>query len=185
MKNLTQFSAVAAIGFLCFSAQAQSTKPGLWEVSSKMDAPANSEMAKQMAEMHKQMASMPPAQRKMMEEMMAKQGVNVSFGAGGVTTIKVCVTPEMASLPPIEQQKDCTYQFPPRSGNSQRFSFQCKQPQSSGEGEMTFKGADDYEGKMNVTTTEKGKKETVSMRTSGKFLGSSCGAIKPFAQPKG
>lgn len=185
MISRKSISALAAIGLLCFAAQAQSTKPGLWEVSSKMEAPANSELAKQMAEAQKQMANMPAAQRKMMEEMMAKQGVSVNFGAGGVTTVKVCMTADMAKLPPVEQQKDCSYQYPPRSGNSQRFSFQCKQPQSSGEGEIVFKGTDDYEGKMNITTTEKGKKETVSMRTTGKFLGSNCGAIKPIAQPKG
>lgn len=167
------------------AAQAQSTKPGLWEVSSKMDASSNSEMAKQMEQAQKQMAAMPPAQRKMMEDMLAKQGMNLSFGAGGVTTMKVCITPEMANRPAIEQQKDCTYNFSARSGNTQRMSFQCTKPASSGEGEITFKGADDYDGRMKMTSNEGGKKETMTMLTSGKFLSASCGNVKPFPIAKG
>ena len=185
MRTLKQLSVAFVCGAVGVGAWAQSTKPGLWEVKSKMEAGGNSQMAKQMEEAQKMMASMPQAQRKQMEEMMAKQGVNMSFGAGGVTTIKVCITPEMASRPPVEQQKDCVYNFPARVGNTQRFSFQCTKPVGGGEGEITFKGADDYDGKMKITSTEGGKKETMTMLTSGKFLSASCGSIKPMAAPKG
>jgi hypothetical protein len=185
MISIKHVAILAACGAMGLAAQAQSTKPGLWEISSKMDASGNSEMTKQMAEAQKQMAAMPPAQRKMMEEMMAKQGMSMNMKGDGSTVIKVCITPEVANRPPVEQQKDCTYNFPARSGNTQRFSFQCTQPVSTGEGEITFKGADDYDGKMKLTTTHQGKKETVNMTTAGRFLGSSCGAIKPMAVPKG
>jgi hypothetical protein len=185
MITFKQLSLAAICGLLSLAAHAQSTKPGLWEVSSKLDSSSNPEMAKQMAEAQKQMAAMPPAQRKMMEEMMAKQGMNMSMKGDGSTVMKVCITPEMASRPPVEQQKDCTYNYPARSGNTQRFSFQCTKPVSSGEGEIIFKGADDYTGKMKINAERNGKKETMSMSTAGKFLGSSCGAIKPMAAPKG
>jgi Protein of unknown function (DUF3617) len=174
-----------SLGLLSAMAFAQTTKPGLWEISSKMDTSGNSEMAKQMAEAQKQMAAMPPAQRKMMEDMMAKQGMSMNMKGDGSTVIKVCITPEMANRPPVEQQKDCAYNFPARSGNTQRFSFQCTQPVSSGEGEITFKGTDDYDGKMKLTTTHQGKKETVNMNTSGRFLSSNCGTIKPMVPSKG
>jgi hypothetical protein len=185
MITFKQLSLAAVCGLLSLAALAQTTKPGLWEISSKLEGGSKPEMAKLMEEAQKQMAAMPPEQRKMMQEMMAKQGMNMSIKSDGSTAVKVCVSPEMANRPPIEQQKDCTYSAPSRSGNTQRVSFQCTQPVTSGEVEITFNGADEYAGKMRVTTTEKGKKETMNMSTAGKFLGSNCGAIKPMAVPKG
>jgi DNA-binding protein YbaB len=184
MITFKHLSLAAACSLLSLAAYAQSTKPGLWEISSKMDSSNNPQLAKQMEQAQKQMASLPPEQRKMMEEMMAKQGLNISMKGDGSTVVKLCITPEMANRAPIEQQKDCTYNMPARVGNTQRFSFQCTQPVSSGEGEINFKGADDYDGKMKITTTDKGKKETISMSTAGRFLGSNCGAIKPMVVPK-
>jgi hypothetical protein len=157
-----------------------STKPGLWEVTSKMSSPTNPQLTKQMEEAQKMMASMPAAQRKQMEEMMAKQGVNMSFGAGGATTVKVCITPEMASRPPMEQRQGCTYKFS-QSGATHNFSFQCPNPQGDGEGQITFANADSYTGKMRFNSMQGGKKETMDMQTAGKFLGANCGAIKPIA----
>ncbi len=156
-----------------------STKPGLWEMTSKMSSPTNPQMAKQMEEAQKMMASMPPAQRKQMEEMMAKQGVNMSMGAGGATVLKLCITPEMAARPPVEQRQGCTYKFS-QSGATHNYSFQCTNPPGDGEGQVTFVNADNYTGKMRINAVEKGKKETMEMQTSGKFLGASCGAIKPL-----
>ena len=156
-----------------------STKPGLWEMTSKMSSPTNPQMAKQMEEAQKMMASMPPAQRKQMEEMMAKQGVNMSMSAGGATVLKICITPEMAARPPVEQRQGCTYKFS-QSGATHNFSFQCTNPPGDGEGQVTFVDADSYTGKMRFNALEKGKKETVEMQTSGKFLGANCGAIKPL-----
>jgi Protein of unknown function (DUF3617) len=155
------------------------TKPGLWEITSKMSSPTNPQMAKQMEEAQKMMASMPPAQRKQMEEMMAKQGVNVNFGAGGANSVKLCISPEMASRPPIEQKDGCTYKFS-QSGSTHNFSFQCAKPPSDGQGQMTFSGADNYSGNMRMNSMEGGKKETVDMQISGKFLSASCGNIKPL-----
>ena len=64
-----------------FCAGAQSMKPGLWEISSIVQADGGT-MAQEMAQMQKELADMPPEQRKMMQDMMAKQGV--SIGTGGV-----------------------------------------------------------------------------------------------------
>jgi hypothetical protein len=185
MIAFQRLSLALACCLLSCAASAQSTKTGLWEISSKLEGASKPEMSKLMAEAQKQMAALPPEQRKMMQDMMAKQGMNMSIKSDGSTVMKVCITPEMANRPPIEQQKDCTYNYPARSGNTQRFSFQCTLPPTSGEGEINFSGADDYAGKMKITTTEKGKKETFNMTTAGKFLSSNCGAIKPMTTPKG
>ncbi|GAB3477562.1 hypothetical protein [Polaromonas eurypsychrophila] len=75
-------------------ALAQSTKPGLWEINHKMGGSA--EMDQAMAQMQQQMAGMPPAQRKQMEDMLAKQGMSMGPSAGGGISMKVCMTKEMA-----------------------------------------------------------------------------------------
>ena len=90
------------------SAMAQSTKPGLWEIQSKVGG--NPEMDQAMAQMQQQLASMPAAQRKMMEDMMAAQGVKL--GKGGGMSVQVCITPEMAARQdlPTQTEGDCTTQ---------------------------------------------------------------------------
>jgi hypothetical protein len=179
------FAALTLSIFAALTAQAQSTtKPGLWEVTSKMNSPTNPQMAKQIEEAQKAMASMPAAQRKQVEEMMAKQGMSINMGSGGATVMKICISPEMASRPPVEQRQGCTYNFSQR-GNTHNFNFKCTQPPGDGEGEIVFSGTDAYSGKIRLNSTERGKKETIDMVTSGKFLSANCGNIKPMAVPKG
>jgi len=85
-------SAFAALALSSFAAAAQGMAPGLWEHSVKFKSQSG-EMEKSKAEMQAEMASLPPDQRKMVEQMMAKKGM--SFDAEG-TTLRVCVTKEQA-----------------------------------------------------------------------------------------
>lgn len=165
---------------LATGAHAQSTKPGLWEINTKMHS-ASGDMEKAMANMEKQMASMPPEQRKQMQDMMAKQGMSLGASGGGGMSMKTCLTKEMAERNelPQQQQGDCKTTQSPRSGNTVKFSYVCTQPPSSGEGVMTFNGDTAYTMKMNATTSVKGKPEKMSMDASGKWLSADCGAIKP------
>lgn len=178
MKSTPLLLAAATLA-LAAAAHAQTTKPGLWEVTNKMQS-SSGEMEKAMANMEKQMAGMPPEQRKQMQDMMAKQGVSMTPGTGGMT-MKVCITKEMADRNELgqQQQGDCKTTQSPRSGNTVKFSYVCTQPPSSGEGLMTFAGDTAYTMKMNTTTSVKGKPEKMSMDASGKWLSADCGAIKP------
>ena len=76
MKTRTSPQLLCAALLLAGSAlaQAQSIKPGLWEV--KMQPQLSPERQAAMAQAQQQLAQMPAEQRKMMEEMMAKSGVN-------------------------------------------------------------------------------------------------------------
>jgi len=174
------------VGLLIASqpALAQSTKPGLWEINHKMGGSA--EMDQAMAQMQQQMASMPPAQRKQMEDMLAKQGMSMGAGAGGGISMKVCMTKEMAERNemPQAQQGDCKSTAAPRVGNTQKISFVCTQPPSSGEGQITFTSNEAYTMKMVTTTTVKGKPEKMTLDGSGKWLSADCGAVKPMTMPK-
>ena len=89
MKRVRRPLVPMAALWLAATASAQQIKPGLWENTSQMGGA----MGAPMAQMQQQMASMPPAQRKQMEAMLAQQGIRMD--AQGVTS-KVCITKEMA-----------------------------------------------------------------------------------------
>lgn len=177
MKRLLKFAAVMAIASGCGAVLAQTLKPGLWEISNRMQG-ENGEMEKAMAQMQKQMAAMPPEQRKMMEAMLAKQGVGL--GASG-TAVKVCMTREMVERNQLAvQQGDCKTTSSPRSGNTMKIAYTCAQPPSSGEGQVTFAGDTAYTMNLATTSTVRGKVEKMTLNTSGKWLSADCGAIKPI-----
>ena len=182
MRSFVKMTALACIAS-CGVALAQSvTKPGLWEITSKMSSPTNPQLAQQMEEAQKAVAAMPPEKRKQMEAAMASKGLGMSFGDNGAMLVKICITPEMAKAnrPPVQQRANCTYQFS-QSGATHDISYQCTQPAGDGQGQLVFADAENYTGKMRMnTTTKDGKKETIDALTQGKFLGASCGEIKPL-----
>ena len=107
-------------------------------------------------------------------------------GAGGGMAVKMCLTKEMVDRNelPQQQQGDCKSTASPRMGNTQKISFTCTQPPSSGEGEITFTSNEAYSMKMVTNTTVKGKPEKMTMNGTGKWLSADCGQIKPAATPK-
>ena len=162
-------------------ALAQSTKPGLWDIQTKLGG--NPQMDQAMAQMQQQMASMPPAQRKQMEAMLAQQGIRMD--AQGVTS-KVCITKEMAERAelPSQSEGDCKSTLAPRTGNTMKFSFVCTKPPSTGEGVYTFASAEAYTSDMKIISTAQGQPQTSTIKGSARWLSTDCGAVKPFAPPK-
>ena len=143
------------------------------------------QLEKGMAEMQKEMAAMPPEQRKMMQDMMAKQGVSVGAGAPGMMAVKICMTKDMIERNELpSQQGDCKSNTSPRVGNTMKMSFVCAQPPSSGEGQVTIVSPEAYTTKMAMKSNVQGKPETMTMDGSGKWLSADCGNIKPLAAPK-
>lgn len=175
--------AAAALAALSMSVSAQSLKPGLWEVTNKTSG--NPQMEQAMAEMQKQMASMPPAQRKQMEEAMARQGIKMTPSAGGMA-MQMCMTKEMAEGTPMQMdpRSDCKVTSQSRSGNTTKMAYACTNPPSSGEGTFTSMGPEAYTSKMVTRTMHQGKTETLTMEGSGKWLKADCGNIKPMQPPK-
>jgi hypothetical protein len=178
--TIRRFLAVMAI--FALPAYATNVKPGLWEVNTKM---GGAEMDKAMAAMQAQLASMPAEQRKMMEDMMARQGVNFSGMSGGGINVKMCMTKEMAARNqlPVQNQGTCTTTQSPIAGGRMKFSFTCKNPPSSGSGEVSFTGDTSYSMKMKATSTVQGKPQDIDMAATGKWIGADCGNIKPIAVP--
>ena len=177
-----QHVVVATVLFvLPLFASAQNLKPGLWEVTQKMQAGGETE--KSMTQMQQQMASMPPEQRKMMEEMMAKQGMKMGAGGPGGMSAKTCMTKEMVERNEVPaQQGDCKTTSQARSGNTMKFAFTCANPPSSGEGQVTYVSPEAYTSRVTVNRTMKGKSEKMTVEGSGKWLGADCGSVKPPGQ---
>ena len=158
----------------------QRMRPGLWEHSVNMKSQSG-QMEAAMAEMQKSLASMPPEQRKQMEQMMAQQGVGM--GPKG-QTVKVCITKEQADLDNVPQQEGCTQKVQRVDASTMKVAFACKggqsQPPSSGEGTITMQGPTAYTGQFKFKTQNQGKPEQIDMAQSGKWLSDNCGAIKPM-----
>jgi hypothetical protein len=169
-------------------ATAHSLQPGLWEIQSQMQGASGGRMAGAMEQMNQQMATMSPEQRKMVQDMMAKQGVQMGSASGGSgMAMKVCMTQDMVERNELAagQRGDCKHTQSPRVGNTMKYAFTCTNPASSGEGEVTFQGREAYSMKMAMTTTVKGQPEKMDMQGSGKWLGADCGNIKPLGQAPG
>ena len=183
--NKLHFVLAAVIAAAVLPAGAQSLKPGLWEVTNKMQS-GSGQMETAMSQMQQQMASMPPEQRKMIEEQMARSGVKMGkAGPAGGMSVRICMTREMAQKNEVpSQQGDCKSTAQARSGNTMKVAFACTNPPSKGEGQVTFTGSEAYTSRMTVTTQVQGKPEKMTMEGSGKWLGADCGSVRPLGQVK-
>ena len=180
-RLIVSTAALALLAGMAGGASAQQKmRPGLWEHSVNMKSQSG-QMEAAMAEMQKSLASMPPEQRKQMEQMMAQQGVGM--GPKG-QTVKVCITKEQADLDNIPQQEGCTQKVQRVDASTMKVAFSCKggqgQPPSSGEGTITMQGPTAYTGQFRFKTQNQGKPEQIDMAQSGKWLSDNCGAIKPM-----
>ena len=166
------------------AAQAQKMRPGLWEKSVAMKS-SGGQIEAAMAQARAQLAAMPPEQRAQIEAMMAHQGVGMA--ADKPTTLRICITPEMAARDEFNPgDSRCKSSSFTRSGNTVRFKFSCdtERGPSSGEGEYTLVSDTETRSKMFVNTMHEGKPMRMDMKSSGRWLGASCGDLKPIAPRK-
>ncbi|MBU0542141.1 MAG: DUF3617 domain-containing protein [Gammaproteobacteria bacterium] len=148
-------------------AVAAEVKPGLWETefdSQGMGPEAQAAM--------KQMESMPPAQRKQMEAMMAQMGVSMGAKAGSV---RFCITPEQAKANdvPVQDDGDCKNKVLSRSAKSMKVEFKC--PDTQGTATVNFTSPTQYETKIDATTSEGGQQRKVQQTLKSKWVKASCG----------
>ncbi len=174
--------AAAALGLASAAALAQSPprlKPGLWEHRIQMSSQSG-EMESAMKEAQAAMADMPPEQRKMMEQMMAQQGV--AFDASG-QSVRMCMTPEDVARDEIPAAQEGCTQTATRSGNTWTVNFRCPardgQPASSGRGTVTLQSPTAYNGDFTLNTQTNNKADQMTMKTQGRWVAADCGKIKP------
>jgi hypothetical protein len=155
--------------------------PGLWEHSFSINSQSG-QMEQAFKQMQEQLAKMSPEERKMMEDMMAAQGIGISSD-GAVTKVKVCMTQEEIDKGDLPQpDEDCKQEILEQTKNTFKIKFSCAtNPPSSGTGEVVFSNPKNYSGKSTFVTEVDGKKETMGMTQNGKWLSADCGHIKPVS----
>lgn len=160
---------------------AQAMKPGLWELSSKMNS-SDGAMGAAMARVREQLANLSPEQRRAMQQTMEQHGMRLDVGANGDVRTRMCMTREMAERHELPvQQGDCTQKATPLSANRVKVSFSCTRPRASGEGEVTMENDRNYRAHMHIMNEE--PRQTVDMDVSGKWLAADCGKVRPVAIP--
>ncbi|MBY0415461.1 MAG: DUF3617 domain-containing protein [Bdellovibrionales bacterium] len=155
---------------------ADSMKPGLWENTINMKS-ASGKMEAAMNQMKENMKQMPTDQRKMMEEMMAKQGYGTK---GNSTIVKSCVTKEQAENLEIPQDKNdpCTREVISRSKSTVKVKFTCKN-NGTGTGEFTLDSPTAFRIVADIAGDINGQKEQINFNQTGKWLSADCGNIRP------
>lgn len=157
-------------------------KPGLWEFTSTSQtkgAPPIS--AQEKAEMEKAMASMPPDRRAKMEEAMKA----AQAGAGTPHVHKSCVTKEDLSKPMDfgDEKQECKKTILKSTSSEQDVRVDCTSGTHKSTGTMHFvaNNSESVTGAMDMQMSDTGGAMTVKMNFSGKWLGASCGDVKPMS----
>ena len=155
-------------------AHAQMLQPGLWEMTTS-NMLVDGKPLPDMQFMLAQLKNLPPEQRVMMEQMLAKQGI--TLGGNGIQS---CLTPEQVKtddIPLQDPQSGCTQRITKRNGNVWDFEFTC--PKAQGAGKATFLSDRQFVTSVSGTFNASGTPQQGSMNTKAVWLGSDCGAVKP------
>ena len=148
-------------------------KPGLWEVKTKMKSENGQQDPTE--KMRQAMAKMSSEQRKKMEAMMGKSGMN--FASNGA--MQVCYTNEMLAKSESlmgNRSNQCTHKFLEQTPSKVRMEFNCKDG-AKGTGEWKMVNDRQYQGRMNITNS-KGKSSEINHEA--KYISSDCGNVKPL-----
>lgn len=165
MKIRFVLACTAALGFSSL-AQAEKLQPGLWEIQSK-NMQVNGQ---QMPDLQLLMGSLPPEQRKMAEQAMAKQGVAMA-GNG----VRMCITPEQAqtdNFPTQGAHSGCKQQITERTPKMMKFTVSC--PQGQGQGQTTFLNAREFVTTVNGTFLMGGQNQQGRLESTGRWVGADC-----------
>jgi hypothetical protein len=156
---------------VCF-AQTMPVKPGLWEHSVELKSESG-KLENMLETARAQIALMPPAQRQMMENMMAQQGLKLDLAN---QSFQNCITEEDASDGEFAFSEDsgCEKSDSRSDGSTTHISFVCKQ----GQGELAFKDGSEYSGTSTMTMKLDGADERVTSTHMGRWLGASCAGLE-------
>lgn len=166
----TLIASLCVLGF-SLGAQAESLdiKPGLWEHQISMKSESG-QLEQQLEMVRQQMEAMPPAQKKMMQDMMAEQGLSMDFSN---QTVRNCLTEEEAARGEFQwgDNTDCEHNVVSR-GDQTRIEFTC--PDEQAQGEMVLDGDTAYTGQSTALMDFGGSPEKVTITHSGQWVSADC-----------
>lgn len=152
---------------------AEKMKPGLWEMRMKSD---------QMKDAPK-MPKMTPEQI----EQMKKMGIKMPTMENDEMINKVCITKEMAEKDFSEMAKKehskCQTKNINNSGNNYSVELICDSPDLKGTGKIkgTYNSNNTIQSTYDFEGTSRGKPVKHHVETTGKWLTSDCGDVKPMS----
>lgn len=151
---------------------AQTVQPGLWETRTQI-TPASPQARGALALLQQQIPNLPPAQRKQLDALMAKQGLTLE--GNGTVRSSSCITPTMAERLELPvHQGDCTTQLSGRSASGFSFQFQCAKPALRGEGQVTLHGPKAYTLRGTTVASVNGHSERADLQSSGQWVARDC-----------
>lgn len=170
MRNAVLKSLSLALCLLPALATAQEIQPGLWEISSS-NMQVGGQALPGMPQMLEQMNNLPAEQRQMMEQMMAKQGVQL-----GDQGVRICLSEaqiKAQDIPLQDPTSGCSHEITERSVERWTFRFSC--PDGQGEGETRF--ISDREFTTQVNGTYGG--QSSSMESHARWIAADCAGLQP------
>lgn len=176
VSSLLLFSGTA------LAAEYPDMKAGLWEHNVELKTDTG-ELEKKLAEarkqMQEQMKNMPPAQRKMMEDMLADSGMDLAFGN---IKQKMCVTEEQIREAEFDfSDENCDQEIISQTSQKIELEFSCAGSggMGKGRGEIQFHSDEHYTGQFEFNTEMDGKPTELTMKQDGRWLGADCGSVEP------
>lgn len=169
MKLIACFA--AAIVPAAVFAQEIPVRPGLWEHRMQLRSDSGRvEVALELA--RTQIALLPAAQRKMVEDTIAAQGLSVDWVN---QTFRNCITEEEVRSGRFDfaEAGGCENTRVRNEGSTTHIDFVCAQ----GQGQIDLKNGIEYAGSSNMTLNFAGVLEHATATHSGYWVGGSCEAL--------
>ena len=175
MRSRIVFQAVCAVLVATAVQAAEYTKPnikpGLWEVS------VTPKMSGEMPIPEEQLAKMTPEQRARLEAAVKNAGAKPHF-------YKECMTPEKIAkgfeMDRGADEASCKRNIISSTASELTLHDECNDTKRKSSTDVHFeiKGGTQMNGKVHIVVTQSGKSMTVDSTLTGKWLASSCGAVK-------
>lgn len=150
-------------------------KPGLWEHSFTLKSESG-QIEAAIAQAKMMMAAMPAEQRKMVENMMKKQGIDLDLDS---YKAKICMTQNQIDengLP--KPNENCEQTVTEKITNGYKVAYSCKtDPPVSGEGQYIITDEEHFNIDVVVNTVLNGKPEVMDIKQSGVWLSADCGSL--------
>ena len=166
-------SVVASLFVLSVAHAQQSTRPGLWEVTTRSDL----------------LALVPhiPSEQMQQLALLAKHyGFKLPKVDNGTATSHLCITPEMAQqdIPTYfyENRSGCTIQNATRNGNKYSLDLSCANQYFHGNGSAqgTFTSNESFTGHIDFDSTVGGNSIPASAETTARWIAERCVAVNPL-----
>lgn len=146
-------------------------KPGLWEIQNKTAVDGQ-----ELPDMSKMLEQVPAEMRGQVEAMLAKNGAGMTDN--GIT---VCITPEQIAKQEYgtDPKSQCKVTDIKNEDDTTHMKMQCSKPKGEGETTITRQSSEAWTSITRMTMDEKGSDHTMNTESAAKWIGSSCGVVKP------